>query len=53
MTTHRDERDVTGVYRQHSCDAETRTALEAWGRKLESIVSGEEAAAAVVPFSRG
>jgi hypothetical protein len=47
------ERDVTAVYDRHSYDAEKRTALEAWGRKLESIVSGEEAAAKVVPFSRG
>jgi hypothetical protein len=46
------ERDVTAVYDRHSYDAEKRTALEAWARKPESIVSGEALASAVVPFSR-
>jgi integrase len=34
------ERDVTAVYDRHSYDPEKRTALEAWGRRLEAIVSG-------------
>jgi len=46
------ERDVTAVYDRHSYDAEKRTALEAWGRKLESTVSGAEFDTSVVPFSR-
>ena len=46
------ERDVTAVYDRYSYEKEKRTALEAWGRKLESIVSGEELDASVVPFSR-
>jgi len=46
------DRDVTAVYDRHSYDAEKRTALEAWGRKLERIVDGEAAAAEVVVFSR-
>ncbi len=46
------ERDVTSVNDRHSYDAGKRTALEAWGRKLESIVSGEESDTSVVPFSR-
>jgi hypothetical protein len=43
---------VTAVCDRHSYDAEKRTALEAWGRKLERIVDGEAAAAEVVVFSR-
>ena len=34
------ERDVTAVYDRPSHDREKRTALEAWGRRLEAIVSG-------------
>jgi hypothetical protein len=34
------ERDVTAVYDRHSYDPEKRTALDAWGRRLEAIVSG-------------
>lgn len=34
------EQGVTAVYDRHSYDSEKKTALEAWGRKLESIVSG-------------
>lgn len=30
------------VYDRHSYDPEKRTALEAWGRRLEAIVSGEK-----------
>ncbi len=41
------ERDVTAVYDRHSYDAEKRTALEAWDRKLESIGSGAHIARAL------
>jgi len=34
------ERDVTAAYDRHSYDPEKRTALDAWGRRLEAIVSG-------------
>jgi hypothetical protein len=34
------ERDVTAVYDRHSYDPEKRTALDAWGRGVEAIVSG-------------
>jgi hypothetical protein len=34
------ERDVTTIYDRHSYDPEKRTALDAWGRRLEAIVSG-------------
>jgi integrase len=34
------ERDVTAVYDRHSYDPEKRAALDAWGRRLEAIVSG-------------
>ena len=34
------ERGVTAVYDRHSYDKEKREALEAWGRRLQMIVSG-------------
>ena len=34
------ERDVTAVYDRHSYDPEKRTALDAWGRRVEAIVVG-------------
>ena len=34
------ERGVTAVYDRHSDDKEKREALEAWGRRLQMIVSG-------------
>jgi hypothetical protein len=45
------ERDVTAIYDRHSYDPEKRTALEAWGRRLEAIVSGAtgEGSVTVVP----
>ena len=33
------ERGVTAVYDRHSYDKEKREALEAWGRRLQMIVS--------------
>ena len=42
------ERDVTAVYDRHSYDPEKRSALEAWGRRLEAIVSGQGARGQVV-----
>ena len=45
------ESGVTTVYDRHSYDAEKRQALEAWGSRLEQIVSGESAAdETVVPI---
>lgn len=35
--------DVTGIYDRHSYDAEKRTALEAWGRRVAEIVGGNAA----------
>ncbi len=35
------ESGITAVYDRHSYDAEKRQALNAWGRKLQSIVHGE------------
>jgi integrase len=32
------ERDVTAVYDRHSYDPEKRTALEAWGSRLEATL---------------
>ena len=35
------EPGVTAVYDRHSYDAEKRQALEAWGRKVMALVTGE------------
>ncbi len=37
------ERDVTATYDRHSYDHEKRQALDAWGRRLEEILSGSAA----------
>jgi integrase len=37
------ERDVTAIYDRHSYDPEKRTALDAWNRRLEAVVSGTKA----------
>lgn len=42
------ESGITAVYDRHSYDKEKRMALEAWGRKLESILTGKKAK--VVPL---
>jgi integrase len=34
------ERSVTAIYDRHGYDDEKRVALDAWGRKLEGIISG-------------
>ncbi len=39
------ESDVTATYDRHSYDQEKRQALEAWGQRLDEIVSGRAAAA--------
>ena len=38
------ESGITAVYDRHSYDAEKRAALDAWGRRLEQIISGESVA---------
>jgi hypothetical protein len=47
------ERDVTAVYDRHSYDSEKRAALDAWGRRLEAILSGKWAKGQVVELSAG
>ncbi len=48
------ESGVTSVYDRHSYDAEKRQALDAWGRRLEQIISGESGAdETVVPLRSG
>lgn len=42
---------VVGVYQRHTFDAEKRTALEAWARHVETIVSGKPSN--VMPLRRG
>ncbi len=37
------EQGVTAVYKRHSYDPEKRQVLEAWDRKLTSILTGESA----------
>lgn len=44
------ESGVTKVYDRHSYDAEKRQALEAWGRKVMALVTGETAQ--VIPMQR-
>lgn len=44
------EAGVTAVYDRHSYDAEKRSALDAWDRKLRSVLTGEQSD--VVEFSR-
>lgn len=46
------ESGVTAVYDRHSYDREKRQALEAWGRKLQGIVEGDEPSN-VIPMVRG
>ena len=46
------ERDVTAVYDRHSYDPEKRTALEAWGRRLEAVVSGTKGRENIVALRR-
>lgn len=41
---------ITAVYDRHSYDREKRQALEAWGRRLEAIVSGKPAAVDLLPL---
>ncbi|MBF0098826.1 MAG: tyrosine-type recombinase/integrase [Magnetococcales bacterium] len=36
------ERSITAVYDRHGYDTEKRMALDAWGRRLESILAGKE-----------
>jgi integrase len=45
------ERDVTAIYDRHSYDPEKRTALEAWGRRLEAIVTSAAGKGHVVALS--
>jgi integrase len=47
------EREVTAVYDRHSYDQEKRQALEAWGARLEKIVTGTQRSTKVVPLRRG
>jgi len=42
------EQGITAVYDRHSYDAEKRTALDTWGRRVEDIVAGSEAPINVV-----
>ncbi len=45
------ESGVTATYDRHSYDAEKRHALDAWGARLEEIVSGRKRVANVVPLA--
>jgi len=47
------ERGVTAVYDRHSYDQEKRQALEAWGARLEDLVTGASKPAKVVSLFRG
>ena len=47
------EAGITKVYDRHSYDPEKRQALEAWGARVEEIVTGKEADDKVVPLRKG
>lgn len=47
------ERGVTAVYDRHSYDREKRQALEAWARRLQSIIGKADAESKVLPLIRG
>jgi hypothetical protein len=40
---------ATAVYNRHTYDTEKKTALEAWGRHLDALLTGQTSR--VVPFS--
>ena len=42
--------DVTAVYDRHSYDGEKKQALEAWGRRVASIVNDEGSSAGLLAF---
>ena len=44
---------MIAVYDRHFYDQEKRQALEAWGARVEKIVTGERTAAKVLPLRRG
>ena len=46
------ERTVTAVYDRHGYDAEKRHALDAWGARLEQIVTGAAAGDNVTEFRK-
>jgi integrase len=45
------ERDVTAVYDRHSYDPEKRAALEAWGRRLDAIITDTASESRTVPLA--
>jgi len=48
------EPGVTATYDRHSYDGEKRQALEAWGRRLTAIISGNKAESEnVIAFPEG
>jgi len=47
------EAGITKVYDRHSYDPEKRQALEAWGARLEEIVTGKVTDEKVVPLRQG
>ena len=42
------ERDIAAVYDRHIYDAEKRDALEAWAKRLSSIISGMSSIASLL-----
>jgi integrase len=47
------DHDVTAIYDRNRYDEPKRLALDAWGRRLQSIVTGTESTASIVPISQG
>ena len=44
---------IVGIYQRHEWADEKRTALAAWGARVEAIVEGREAMENVTPLRRG
>ena len=47
------EAGITSIYDRHSYDPEKRLALDAWGARVDAIVSGKEADDKVVKLHKG
>ncbi len=47
------DRSVTGIYDRYGYWPEKKRALDAWGARVTEIISGEPAAANVVPLAAG
>ncbi len=47
------EKGVTAVYDRHSYDSEKRQAVDAWGRYVERVITGQDKASNVIELGAG